>query len=379
MVNVSNLGFGGSGIPDALPKAVAELQGMRMQIVDGAAAGTVVPVAGMDPEDHIGAALDLTGMATINVGTLSIAERNAKATITCLTTAVEGDKITVNGKTYTVKDVVVHTSYNPPPGVIPIDVTPSGTDNEKLAKALAKALMSGDSTITAAVGPGAGSPPAMNVVTVKVRQPGTAGNAVTLSETGNGFTVSGATFAGGTSAGSGGFTSSASLAGKKILLVWYDKRPGALTNPLMMQVLQGMEEPPEFEELTVTELEPESAVIGEPSFTLHVHGTGFGPDSKIVFNGYEEPTTFVSRNELTTGVDMNVWTAPSEPLPVFVRTGLGDASEPMDFQFNAAEGGALGARGAGGPGGPGGPGGLRGPGGPGGPGGNLTIKRRQGR
>jgi len=123
MVNVQNLGFGGSGIPDALPKAVAELQGMKMQVVDGAAAGTVVPVAGMDPEDHIGAAIDLTGLATINIGTLSIAERNAKATITCLTSAVDGDKISVNGKTYTVKDVVVHTSYNAPPGVIPIDIT----------------------------------------------------------------------------------------------------------------------------------------------------------------------------------------------------------------------------------------------------------------
>jgi hypothetical protein len=337
MVNVQNLGFGGSGIPDALPKAVAELQGMKMQIVDGAAAGTVVPVAGMDPEDHIGAALDLTGMATLNLGTLAIAERNAKATITCLTTAVDGDKISVNGKTYTVKDVVVHTSYNAPPGVIPIDVTPSGTDSEKLAKALAKALMSGDSTITAAVTAGAGSPPAMNVVTVKVRQPGTAGNAYTLSETGNGFTVSGAQFTGGTSAGSGGFTSTVSLAGKKILLVWYDKRPGALTNPLLYQAMQNMEDPPtELEELTVTELEPATANIGDPSFTLHVHGTGFGPDSKIVFNGHDEPTTFVSRNELTTGVDMKVWKAESDPLPVFVRTGLGDASEPLDFQFFAA-------------------------------------------
>jgi hypothetical protein len=101
--------------------------------------------------------------------------------------------------------------------------------------------------------------------------------------------------------------------------------------------MQNMEDPPtELEELTVTELEPSSANIGDPSFTLHVHGTGFGPDSKIVFNGHDEPTTFVSRNELTTGVDMKVWKAESAPLPVFVRTGLGDASEPLDFQFFAA-------------------------------------------
>ena len=61
MVNVSTLGLVDLGIPDALPKAIAELQGMKLSVVDGAAADTVMPVAGMDPEDHIGSAVDLTG------------------------------------------------------------------------------------------------------------------------------------------------------------------------------------------------------------------------------------------------------------------------------------------------------------------------------
>jgi len=219
MVNVSNLGFGGTGIPDAMPKAIAELQGLRLTVVTGAAAGTVMPVPGMDPEDHIGAAVDLTTPADIAVNTLTIQGRNAQATITALSTAVQGDTVAVNGKVYTVKDIVVSTSYNAPPGVIPIDITPSGTDPEVFAERLAKAIMSGDSTVTASVGPDTSSPPKMAKVTVKVRQPGTAGNSYTLSETGNAVTVSGATFTGGTATGSSGFVSSASLAGKKVLLV----------------------------------------------------------------------------------------------------------------------------------------------------------------
>lgn len=335
MVNVRNLGFGGTGIPDALPQAIAELQGLRLTVVNGAAAGTVVPIPGMDPEDTIGAAVDLTGQVDINPSTITLAERNAKATITCLSTAVDGDKVTVNGKVYTIKDVVVHPSYNTPPGIIPIDITPSGTDAEVFAKRLANAIMSGDSKLTADVGFDAGSPPKRTVVTVKVRQPGTAGNAFTLSEVGNAVTVSGATFTGGTATGSTGFTSSVSLAGKKVLVLWYDKRPGQQTNPLLMELGSHMDEPPDVE-LRVEELEPDRANIGDPNFTLHVHGNGFGPDSVINFNGHDEPTTFVSTKELTTGVNMSVWHGPSEPLPVVVRTGLGDQSEALDFQFFAA-------------------------------------------
>lgn len=246
MVNVQNLGFGGSGIPDAMPKAIAELQGMRMTVVTGAAAGTVVPVTGMDPYDHIGAVINLTDLVDVALTTITISARNASATITCLTTAVDGDFVTVNGKRYTFKDVVVSTSYNAPPGVVPIDITPSGTDAEVSADRLSKAIMSGDSTLTASVGPDAASPPKMVVVTVKVRTAGTAGNSYTLTETGTAVTVSGATFTGGVASTSQGFTSSASLAGKKLLVLWYDKNPGVTTtNPLL---LRGGEEEDEEEE-----------------------------------------------------------------------------------------------------------------------------------
>jgi len=96
----------------------------------------------------------------------------------------------------------------------------------------------------------------------------------------------------------------------------------------------------ELEPPTVTSLEPNTTPIGVPSFDIHVKGTNFTEGSVIVFNGFDEPTTFVSETELTTGINMDVWTAPSAPLPVGVR-GEDDAlSNTMDFTFTAAEGGA---------------------------------------
>jgi hypothetical protein len=87
----------------------------------------------------------------------------------------------------------------------------------------------------------------------------------------------------------------------------------------------------------VTALAPDMAVLGQASFTLHVLGTGFDAGSVIVFNGYDEPTTVVSPTEVTTGVNMAVWTAPSLPLPVVVRNADGQVSESLPFTFTAVE------------------------------------------
>jgi hypothetical protein len=55
----------------------------------------------------------------------------------------------------------------------------------------------------------------------------------------------------------------------------------------------------------LTSLNPATAVLGDPAFTLQVIGSGFSPASKILWNGVPEPTTFVSDTELTTLVDMS--------------------------------------------------------------------------
>lgn len=83
---------------------------------------------------------------------------------------------------------------------------------------------------------------------------------------------------------------------------------------------------------TVTTLTPTSAEIGDPAFTLHVHGTGFDSGSRIYFNGLEEPTTLVSATEVTTGVNMPLWLAPAV-VPVLVQNSNGTMSAPMNFTF----------------------------------------------
>ena len=85
----------------------------------------------------------------------------------------------------------------------------------------------------------------------------------------------------------------------------------------------------------VSSLNPSSAVLGGASFTLHVRGTNFTPDSKIIFAGQEEPTTFVNATELTTGVNMDLWLGP-DVVPVLVQAGNGVMSNAKDFTFNTA-------------------------------------------
>jgi len=83
----------------------------------------------------------------------------------------------------------------------------------------------------------------------------------------------------------------------------------------------------------LTSLNPNTATIGDPYFDIHVMGEGFTPESKIIFNNFEEPTTFVSENELTTGINMPLWLAPAV-VPVFVSNADGSVSESLNFTFS---------------------------------------------
>jgi hypothetical protein len=82
----------------------------------------------------------------------------------------------------------------------------------------------------------------------------------------------------------------------------------------------------------VSSLTPGSATVGDPDFTLHVHGTGFTSLSSIVFNGGVEPTVYVSATELTTGVSMATVTGAST-IPVGVVSAEGVLSNVMSFVF----------------------------------------------
>lgn len=85
---------------------------------------------------------------------------------------------------------------------------------------------------------------------------------------------------------------------------------------------------------TLTSLVPPNAVIGSASFDLHVHGTNFTPESVIIFAGVEEPTTFISATEVTTGINMPLWTGPAV-VQVQVLNANGVVSDSKDFSFDA--------------------------------------------
>jgi predicted RecA/RadA family phage recombinase len=79
---------------------------------------------------------------------------------------------------------------------------------------------------------------------------------------------------------------------------------------------------------TVTSVAPATAVCGGPDLTLHVSGTGFTESSVILFNGGEEPTTYVSATELTTLVK------PSLAVnPVVVPVSVVGAPTAVNFTF----------------------------------------------
>ena len=89
--------------------------------------------------------------------------------------------------------------------------------------------------------------------------------------------------------------------------------------------------PGEAEAPELLDLEPEVAVIGEEDLTLTCTGEGFTPDSKIIFNGGEEPTTVVNDTMVTTIVKPSTAGTAGE-FPVTVRNAAGE-SEPLMFEF----------------------------------------------
>jgi len=197
-----------------LPKIVAELQGLTFSLVAGAAADTAIAVTGIEAEDTVIKALNLTDLTEISLATLTVGNRQATGTLTVGDGIADGDTVTVNGKVYTFRDVVESPSYNAAPAIIPFDYDVSGSDEAVVAARLAKVLMSNDSALSA-VAVGA-------VVTVTWRVAGTVGNAKTLVTSGAHVVVSGATLSGGTA--TNGVKFSGDTSSKKILLVWFNKQ-----------------------------------------------------------------------------------------------------------------------------------------------------------
>jgi hypothetical protein len=96
---------------------------------------------------------------------------------------------------------------------------------------------------------------------------------------------------------------------------------------------EGAPAPPEpVAEPTLDSLSPDTAIAGDAAdITMSAIGTGFTANSIIVFNGYAEPTTFVSDTELTTGVKPSIFVVPAV-CPVEIHTGS-LVTAPLDFTF----------------------------------------------
>lgn len=86
--------------------------------------------------------------------------------------------------------------------------------------------------------------------------------------------------------------------------------------------------------LRLTSLSPNTAVSGSADLVMSCIGTGFTKETVIKFGDYDEPTTFVSATEVTTGVKPSLF-APAA-VPVLVHTAT-ETSEPINFTFTAPE------------------------------------------
>jgi hypothetical protein len=85
---------------------------------------------------------------------------------------------------------------------------------------------------------------------------------------------------------------------------------------------------------TLASIAPATAVIGGADLTLICTGTNYTPTSKIMFNGGEEPTTFISPTSISTVVRPSTASTPGD-YPVTVKTILGE-TPPKQFTFTLA-------------------------------------------
>lgn len=85
---------------------------------------------------------------------------------------------------------------------------------------------------------------------------------------------------------------------------------------------------------TLTQLQPNTAVVGGSDLTMHAIGTGFSPLAVIVFNGGDERTDHVSATDVSTIVKPSTASGPGT-VQVAVRNPDGQLSNSLSFTFTA--------------------------------------------
>lgn len=191
-------------------RAVQELQNLNISLVSGAAASTKINIAAIRSIDTIASAIYRTtvaGALVDDTANVTISDINAKGTLD-LNTVIEGTIAIVNGVTYT---------FTPTPGVSYASVDLGANDDEAAAN------------LAAAINGVEGSPgqpnafyamAAADVVTIRARDEGVAGNAITIVGDTE-ITASGGTLSGGSA--TGGVESTTDTSAGQLTVFWFNK------------------------------------------------------------------------------------------------------------------------------------------------------------
>lgn len=206
LTSLSQLGSGGSGIPDKLPAALKELQGLNITQLVGAASSTKINLAAIRQEDTILLVQSYaTGANPVDrTSATTIVDCRATGTLT-FASAVAGDTFTIAGRTYTLKAAGTANALNREINL--------GASDTATAAAVAAYVNQWDPRVICS--------PALGVVTVTAFAEGTGGNAFTLVG-GTRITASGATLSGGTT--TGGIKISADTSSNAVVVYWFNKQ-----------------------------------------------------------------------------------------------------------------------------------------------------------
>ena len=105
----------------------------------------------------------------------------------------------------------------------------------------------------------------------------------------------------------------------------------SINEPPGSNVSTGEGGPVELPPLVLTDISPDTLVVGSGSFALTVTGSGFGPNCVVVFDDADVPTTYVSETELTADCPV---AAAADVVDVEVHRGE-EMSDVLSFEFTA--------------------------------------------
>ena len=201
-------------------RAIKELQDEKFAIAAGVGIGVKINIADIRIWDTIKRVLNNTaGVFTDITGNISIVDLAAIGTVTVSGPAVD-DSVTIDGVTFVMRasgTTILQTSLTLEED---IGFAEGGSD----ALTAANLVAAINSVLGRQIDSVEASDAGGGVVDLKAQQQGTPGNAIALTDSAGGLTVSGATLTGGTD--TGGVESDVDNTGDELHITWYDKPMG---------------------------------------------------------------------------------------------------------------------------------------------------------